>query len=70
MNLYEPIDLNVKNYRESNYFSKLASSNLKFENKNVISSENENQKNLLSNNNNPINNQLALNKKKENIFYA
>jgi hypothetical protein len=70
MNLYEPIDLNVKNYREQNYFSKLASSNLKFENKNVISSENENQKNLLSNNNNPINNQLALNKKKENIFYA
>ena len=70
MNLYEPIDLNVKNYREPNYFSKIASSNLKFENKNVISSENENQKNLLSNNNNPIYNQLALNKKKENIFYA
>jgi hypothetical protein len=65
MNLYEPIDLNVKNYREPNYFSKLASSNLKFENKNEISSENENQKNLLSNNNNPINNQLALNKKKK-----
>ena len=66
MNSYEPIDLNVKNYREPKYISKFALLNLKFENKNTISSEREKSRNQLFNiNNNPINNQLALYKKRK-----
>ena len=65
MNSYESFDLNIKNYKEPKYISKLASSNLKFENKNIISSDREEHRNQLINNNNQINNQLAIYKKRK-----
>ena len=64
MNSYEPFDLNVKNYKEPKNISKQALSNLKIENKNIISSERGRQNIQLTNNNNPINNQLAFYKKR------
>ena len=64
MNSYEPFDLSVKDYKDPRYMPKLASSNFKFENKNILSSEREKQRNHLINNN-PINNQLAIYKRRK-----
>ena len=65
MNPCEPIDLSIKSSKEQKYISKPSPLNLKNEIKNIISSEREKQKNQLTNNNNPINNQLALYKKRK-----
>ena len=64
MNLYDTMIINVKSNKEIKNTSKLVPPNFKIENKNIISSERERQKIQLMSNNNPINNQLAIYKKR------
>ena len=64
MNLYDTMIINVKSNKEIKNISKLVPPNFKIENKNIISSERERQKIQLMSNNNPINNQLAIYKKR------
>ena len=64
MNLYDTMIINVKSNKEIKNTSKLVPLNFKIENKNIISSERERQKIQLMSNNNPINNQLAIYKKR------